>query len=109
MNITAEQQKAVLDKIQEAGHDFDELEKLTEDEVRVLKSIAGRQQAMTLHASDIEALAGDVIDGLAANLEHGNLGLVKGNATNGMEGIHRDVAQESQKMMDLNRTLAVEA
>lgn len=109
MKITAEQQKAVLDKIQEAGHDADELEQLTEDEVRVLKSIAGKQQAMTLHASDIEALANDVIEGFAARLEHGNLGLVKRNAPKGTEEIYHGVAWESREMMDLNRTLAVEA
>jgi hypothetical protein len=109
MDITAEQQKAVLDKIQGAGHDAEELEQLTEDEVRVLKSIAGKQQAMTLHASDIEALAGDVIEGFAAKLEHGNLGLVKRSVAKTTGEIHHDVARESREMMDLNRTLAVEA
>lgn len=109
MDITAEQQKAVLNKIQEAGHDAEELEQLTEDEVRVLKSIAGKQQAMTLHASDIETLAGDVIEGFAAKLELGNLGLVKKSVTNGTGEIPLDVARESREMMDLNRTLAVEA
>lgn len=109
--ISAAQQKAVLDKVQDAGHDVNGLEKLTDDEVEILKGIAGKQQALTLHASNIEALAGDTINGLAAVIERGKIGLRSASVLSEAEALHvlGVEAEERERMMNLNRTLAVEA
>lgn len=96
---TPEQQKAVLDKVQHAGHEPEELEKLTEDELNVLNNIVGRQLRLTKTEKDLENFANDVIDGLTPDLKRGSLGLRKSETTIGSKN------SEMADLFDLNRSL----
>lgn len=105
MTITPEAQQAVLDKVQEAGHKPEELEKLTPEELHILDKIATRNISITKTAQSIDTLANDVINGLSANLKRGDLGLVKKDqqlAVNGADMV-------TQEAMSFNRQIKQEA
>lgn len=59
---------------------------LTEDEMRILNTIRGRQMLRSEDTINIDNLAADVIDGKRINLERGNLGLVAPSATESVKG-----------------------
>ncbi|MCJ1251842.1 hypothetical protein MMC30_009080 [Trapelia coarctata] len=103
--ITPEQQKAVLDKVQHAGHQPEELERLTEDELRILNSLVERQLAVTKTEKNLDNIANDVINGLTPNLELGNLTLVKKEMTNGVNGSKEPGKNE---LFDFNRSIEVQ-
>lgn len=94
-DIVIKQQNAGLDKFQGNGHDTGKLEQIKEHELRVLKSIAAKQEAMNSYASDVAALAGNVVEGFAAKLERGNLGLVKTTVTKVPRETHHDEARDA--------------
>ena len=77
------EQSAVLNKVQQASHNADELEKLTPDELAVLHNIVGRQFKLTKTEKDLNSFTKDVIDGWTPRLERGNLGLAKVSELNG--------------------------
>lgn len=79
-DVTPEAHKAVLEKIDsvrvEAGTETKEdLEKLNEDELRVLRTIRARQILSAQEAVNMDGFAQGVIDGLAPQLVRGNLSL----------------------------------
>ena len=84
---TPEQRKAVIEKVQHAGHDQAELEKLTEDELHVLNNIVSRQFKMTKDEKNLEGFATDVIDGWTPILKQGSLGLMRSETSNGSNGM----------------------
>ncbi|KAL4995976.1 hypothetical protein BDV10DRAFT_196285 [Aspergillus recurvatus] len=92
-----EAQAAVLNKVQAAGQNAEELEKLTPDELAVLHNIIGRQLRMTKVEKNLDNFAHDVIDGWAPRLEHGNLGLHRAD-----ESI---MTAEMDDLFRLNRSL----
>ena len=83
---TPEQQRAVIEKVQHAGHEPAELEKLTEDELHVLNNIVSRQFKLTKDEKDLENFATDVIDGWTPILKQGSLGLMRSGTSNGSNG-----------------------
>ena len=84
---TPEQQRAVLEKVQHAGHEPEELEKLTQDELAVLNNIVNRQLELTKSEKNLDNFANDVIDGWIPVLRTGSLGLKRFGETNGSNGM----------------------
>ncbi|CAN8099335.1 unnamed protein product [Discula destructiva] len=85
-DVTPEAHKAVLDKIDkvrvEAGNETkQDLEKLNEDELRVLRTIRARQILSAQEAVNMDGFSQGVIDGLAPQLVRGTLGLRRVDAT----------------------------
>lgn len=78
-----EQQKAILEKVQQAGHDTGDLEKLTPTELTVLHNLVERQLALTRSDKNLKNFATDIIDGWTPRFEQGSLGLVKVSKING--------------------------
>jgi flavine halogenase len=76
LTVTPAQEKAVLDKIQEAGHRPQELERLTDEELHILNRIVTRNVGLTKDEKNLDNIANDVIDGLSVNLQRGDLGLI---------------------------------
>ena len=61
--------------------DVEELQALlSPDELRVLNTIRARQMVRSEDTLNIESFSSDVIDGMAAHLQRGDLGLVKATA-----------------------------
>ena len=79
---TPEMRKAVIEKVQHAGHEPEEMEKLTPDELVVLNNIVSKQFELTKSEKDLDNFANDVIDGLTPILKKGSLGLVKSDTIN---------------------------
>ena len=81
----ADRQK-VLDKMAAingtatAQPDKQDLEKLTEDELEILNHIRAKQMLRMEDTFNLKHFGSDAIDGLAPNLERGNLGLVAKSA-----------------------------
>ena len=75
--ITPEKQRAVIDKIERAQAEPETLEKLTPEEVHILSNIVTRTFEREKDELNLTSFAGDVIDGLSANLVRGDLGLFK--------------------------------
>ena len=80
---TPEQRKKVLDKVAamngvtSMGEDNkQDLEKLTEDEVKILTNIRAKQMLRMEDTVNLKHFGSDAIDGLAPNLVTGKLGLV---------------------------------
>lgn len=79
-DVTPEAHKAVLDKINsvrvEGGKETKgDLEMLSEDELRVLRTIRARQILSAQEAVNMDGFSQGVIDGLAPQLVRGSLGL----------------------------------
>ena len=73
------QRAAVVKKIQQSQAEPEALEKLTPEEVLILNKIVNRTYHRERDAKNLAKLSSDVIDGLSANVERGNLGLIKAN------------------------------
>lgn len=78
-----EERKKVLDKVaaingtDSMGSDGkQDLEKLTEDEVKILNHIRAKQMLRMEDTFNLNHFGSDAIDGLAPNLQRGKLGLV---------------------------------
>ena len=93
-------QKAVLEKVQNAGHEPEELERLTEDELAVLNNIVNRQFQLTKNEKNLDSFANDVIDGWTPVLVKGSLGLKKVAETGGKTNGFAD-----SDLLDLNKSL----
>lgn len=70
----------MLDKLEKVKDDPNtetkaDLEKLTEDELTILKTIRARQMMRSEDAMNIDTFSNDAIDGLLPRLETGKLGL----------------------------------
>lgn len=81
-DVSPEARQAVLDKLDRVKSDpktetKEDLEKLTEDELAVLRTIRARQMLRTEDAMNIESFSHDVIDGFVPRLIRGKLGLNK--------------------------------
>jgi hypothetical protein len=87
-DVSAEAQQAVLAKLDhvkanrgggngdtEFSETAQDLEKLSEDELAVLRTIRARQMMRTEDAMNIDGFAQDVIDGFVPRLVRGRLGL----------------------------------
>jgi hypothetical protein len=88
-DVSAEAQQAVLAKLDHVKADrrggdnadaefsetAEDLEKLSEDELAVLRTIRARQMMRTEDAMNIDGFAQDVIDGFVPRLVRGRLGL----------------------------------
>jgi hypothetical protein len=80
--ITPQARNAVLDKLERVRADpsretKEDLEKLTEEELKILKTIRARQMIRTEDTLNIDHFAEDAIDGYAPRLKRGELGLAK--------------------------------
>lgn len=78
--ISPEARQAVLDKLErvkESPHaeTKEDLEKLSDDELAILRTIRARQMMRAEDAMNIDSFLNDTIDGFAPRLIHGNLGL----------------------------------
>lgn len=79
-DVTPEQEKAMVDKVIRAAQAAPEtLQKMTPEEVDILKRMSHRvlHRNTTQENRGLAAFTGQVIDGLAANLERGDVGLIK--------------------------------
>nr|Q0CCX4.2 RecName: Full=Sulochrin halogenase gedL; AltName: Full=Flavin-dependent halogenase gedL; AltName: Full=Geodin synthesis protein L [Aspergillus terreus NIH2624] len=94
---TPEAQRALLDKVQFAGQNAEELEKLTADELAVLHNIIGRQLKMTKVEKNLDNFTRDVIDGWAPRVERGKLGLQRADTS--------IMTAEMKDLFQLNRSL----
>ncbi|KAK4151594.1 tryptophan 2-halogenase [Chaetomidium leptoderma] len=80
--ITPEDRNAVLDKLARVRADKsketrEDLEKLTEDELRILRTIRARQIIRTEDTLNIDHFSEDALDGYAPRLKRGELGLAR--------------------------------
>lgn len=78
----------------------EELEKLSEDEVRILNDMTSAHVAQISNEKSINELANDVFDGLTPRLERGKLGLQeKAVAKDGEEAANgkQDVVADGEK------------
>lgn len=99
-DVTPEAHQAVLEKLDrvrfESGNETKEdLEKLNEDELRVLRTIRARQILSAEESVNIDGFSQGVIDGFAPQLIHGDLGLRKVDPTamqNGSESLFKPAA-----------------
>ena len=78
--VSPDQRQAVLDKLDSVKHDpstetKQDLEKLTEDELAVLRTIRARQMMRSEDAMNIDTFSNDAIDGFLPRLVTGKLGL----------------------------------
>lgn len=79
-DVTPEQEKVMVDKVIRAAQAAPEtLQKMTPEEVDILKRMSRRvlHRNTTQENRGLAAFTGQVIDGLAANLERGDVGLIK--------------------------------
>ncbi|KAK7736711.1 hypothetical protein SLS53_006921 [Cytospora paraplurivora] len=79
-DVTPEQEKAVVDKVVRAARAAPEaLQRMTPEEVDILKRMSHRvlHRNTTQENRGLAAFTGQVIDGLSANLERGDVGLRK--------------------------------
>ncbi|KAL9078950.1 MAG: hypothetical protein Q9157_002134 [Trypethelium eluteriae] len=74
INITPEKEQAVINKMEQAQSSPEVLEKLTSVEVQVLSNILAR--TVEREKDELASFGGDVIEGLSANVKHGDLGFV---------------------------------
>ena len=79
-HVTPDQRQAVLDKLNSVKDDpstetKQDLEKLTDDELAILRTIRARQMMRTEDAIGIDTFSNDPIDGLLPRLVTGKLGL----------------------------------
>lgn len=81
--VKPEERQAVLEKVKGAGNESQELERLSEDELRVLHTIRARQMLRSEDTLNLNNFSKDVIDGLMPNLKHGSLGLTRLSTTDG--------------------------
>ena len=82
---TPEQQRAVIEKVQDYSHGSAELEKLNEDELHVLHNILSKQLPLTVERN-LENFADD-IEGWTPVLKQGSLGLVRSESGTGSKGM----------------------
>ena len=75
-NVTANEQRAVLDKVKTAAQMPEELERLTPDELSVLQHLQERQMAFIKGEKNLNHFASDPIRGYTPNLVKGSLGLI---------------------------------
>lgn len=75
--ITPEKQRSVIDKIERAQAAPEMLEKLTLEEVHILDNVVMRAFDKKDEALSLSSFAGEVIDGISANLVHGDLGFIE--------------------------------
>jgi hypothetical protein len=68
---------AVLEKVDGPKKPDETKEQLSEDELKVLKSIRARQMLRTEDTINIDNFSADAIDGMVPVLKRGELGLVK--------------------------------
>ena len=81
---TPEERKKVLDKVAAINgttasvnpDSKENLEKLTEDELKILTNIRAKQMLRMEDTFNLDHFGSDAIDGYAPNLKRGNLGLV---------------------------------
>lgn len=78
--VTPDQRQAVLDKLESVKDDpttetQQDLEKLTDDELAILRTIRARQMMRSEDAMNIDTFSNDAIDGLLPRLVTGKLGL----------------------------------
>lgn len=79
-DVTPEQEKAMVDKVIRAAQAAPEtLQKMTPEEVDILKRMSHRvlHRNTTQENRGLATFTGQVIDGLAANLERGDVGLIQ--------------------------------
>ncbi|KAK4447398.1 tryptophan 2-halogenase [Podospora aff. communis PSN243] len=81
-NVTPDQRMAVLTKLESVKADprtetKEDLEKLTEDELAILRTIRARQMMRTEDAMNIKNFLDDVVEGYVPRLVRGQLGLRK--------------------------------
>lgn len=103
--FTPAQQKAVLDKVQHAGHQPETLEKLSEDEIHILNELVEKQLAVTKTEKNLSNIANDVINGLTPNLVRGKLTLVKKER---MDAVDESKVTENTELFDFNRSIKVQ-
>lgn len=78
--VSPDQRQAVLDKLESVKDDpttetQQDLEKLTDDELAILRTIRARQMMRSEDAMNIDTFSNDAIDGLLPRLVTGKLGL----------------------------------
>ncbi|EED13806.1 conserved hypothetical protein [Talaromyces stipitatus ATCC 10500] len=78
--VTPEMQRAVIDKIEKSQAAPETREKLTPEEVHILSGIVTRTFAREKDELNLTSFTGDVIEGISANLVHGDLGLIRPEA-----------------------------
>ena len=72
--LSKEEEAAMISKLEDAPED---LERLSEDEIRILNNMTATTVHKVHGETSITALASDVFDGLTTRLDVGNLGLNK--------------------------------
>lgn len=87
--ITPQDRNAVLDKLASVRADpsketREDLEKLTEDELTILRTIRARQIIRTEDTLNIDHFSEDAIDGFMPRLKRGELGLARVERVNGI-------------------------
>jgi hypothetical protein len=82
-DTTAEERQKVLDKLQELNGNSnipieatEDIEKFTEEELRILKHIRARQMFRMEDTFNLNHFSEDAIEGYAPNIKRGSLGLV---------------------------------
>ncbi|KAL8792397.1 MAG: hypothetical protein Q9195_005011 [Heterodermia aff. obscurata] len=97
---SAEEQKAVLEKVRKAAHELEELEKLTPDELAVLQNLREKQLKFIKGEKDLINFSQDSIEGFTPNLVTGKLGLMRtgGGGKNGKETGVIDLLQMTEAM-----------
>lgn len=80
LEVSAEKQRAVLEKIDEAQAYPETLENLTPEDEAILTAMVSRTFEKEKDEVSLANFTGDIIDGLSANLVHGDLGVVESKA-----------------------------
>jgi hypothetical protein len=75
--VKPEERQAIQGKINGTRNEAHELEKLSEDELRVLDAIRARRLLRTEDTLNLDNFRKDAIGGFMPNLKHGKLGLVE--------------------------------
>ena len=89
--VSPEARQAVIDKLDSVKADpnvetKEDLEKLTDDELAILRTIRARQMMRSEDAVNIDTFSTDVIEGFVPRLVTGRLGLSKVTSQNGTAG-----------------------
>jgi flavine halogenase len=89
-DTTPEERQKVLDRLQQLNGNTDipietteDIEKFSEDELRILKHIRARQMLRLEDSFNLNHFSEDVIDGYAPNIKRGKLGIVARDAVKG--------------------------
>jgi flavine halogenase len=120
-DTTAAERQKVLDKLQELNGNSDipieateDIEKFTEEELRILKHIRARQMFRMEDTFNLNHFSEDAIEGYAPNIKRGSLGLVARDMLNSKSKLEAPVVDllaqvEAEPIAKEQEPVAVEA